>query len=84
MGTNRPNENDILKIEQLAKYIKENEEEQYTKSLEVKGNYPYCEYRAISLIPQPNEKCSQCGSCVKKCPVEAIDKNTFLKHRDIS
>ena len=78
VGANRPNENDILKIEQLAEYIKENEEEQYTKSLEVKGNYPYCEHRAISLIPQPNEKCSQCGSCVKKCPVEAIDKNTFL------
>ena len=78
VGANRPNEGDILKIEQLAKYIKENAEKPCIKNLEVKGNYPYCEHHGIPFVPQPNEKCSQCGSCVRKCPVGAIDKNTFL------
>lgn len=80
IGANRPNEKDILKIEELAQYIKNGiQTNQWNdKKIEVKGNYPYCPNQAIPFVPQPNEKCSRCGSCAKKCPVGAIDDSTFL------
>lgn len=80
VGADRPNEKDIIKIEELSKYIQNGISKGVFEGdkLEVKGNENYCEHKAIPIIPQPNEKCSQCGSCVRKCPVGAIDENTFL------
>ena len=80
VGTNRPNAQDNLKIEELAGYIKNgiSKNSFVCGKLQVKGNEKYCEQKAIPLIPQPNEKCSQCGSCVRRCPVGAIDEKTFL------
>lgn len=80
VGTNRPNAQDNLKIEELAEYIKNgiSKNSFVCGKLQVKGNEKYCEHKAIPLIPQPNEKCSQCGSCVRRCPVGAIDDKTFL------
>lgn len=80
VGANRPNEQDDLKIEELAEYIKSGISKNCFEGnkLQVKGNEKYCEHKAIPLIPQPNEKCSQCGSCARKCPVGAIDEKTLL------
>lgn len=80
LGADRPKEKDILKIEELAAYIRKGVEKQefQGKKLEVKGNPSYCEHKALPFVPQPNEKCSQCGSCVNKCPMGAIDSKTLL------
>ena len=80
LGADRPNEKDILKIEELATYIYDGIEKQKFQGehLKVKGNPNYCEHKALSFVPQPNEKCSQCGSCIKKCPIGAIDSKTLL------
>ncbi len=80
LGADRPNEKDVLKIEELAVYLQNSMEKQdfLGKHLKVKGNPNYCEHKALSFVPQPDEKCSQCGSCVKKCPVGAINGKTLL------
>lgn len=80
VGADRPNENDILKIEKLAQYINDciEKNEFQNKSFTIKGNVNYCEHKNIAFAPQPNGNCSQCGSCAKKCPVGAIDEKTLL------
>lgn len=80
IGANRPNEKDSLKIEELAQYIRNGIQtnQWHDAELKVKGKYPYCPNQAIPFTPQPNENCSRCGSCVRKCPVGAIDEKTFL------
>ncbi len=39
----------------------------------VKGKFPYREISKIPLKPKGNSTCNKCGTCVKSCPVKAID-----------
>lgn len=43
--------------------------------IEVKGNFPYKEAKGVPLKPKANKKCTSCGTCVRLCPVQAIDEN---------
>lgn len=81
VGADRPNEEDEIKIKQLAQYIKNclKEDKWKERELNVKGSYPYtCMPKKMPFAPQTNQRCCQCGSCVRKCPVGAIDKETIF------
>ncbi len=40
------------------------------------GNHPYKQVNKAGMIPKPTQDCVKCGLCAKKCPVQAIDKNS--------
>ncbi len=40
--------------------------------VEVPGHYPYVKHSAIPMHPKASHKCTNCGICAKKCPVQAI------------
>ena len=85
VAADRPNEEDEMKIEELAKYIKRclKEDKWREKALAVKGSYPYtCMPKKMPFAPQPNARCCRCGSCVRKCPVGAIDGKTILTDKE--
>lgn len=43
----------------------------------IPGNRPYKKGGGVGLVPKPGKNCIKCGSCVKKCPVQAIDPASF-------
>ncbi len=75
VGTGRPDESDLIKIENFAESCAKKLKNLDTvgcEKLKVKGNNPYKPYAKIPLKPEVNSKCNRCGACVKICPVKAI------------
>lgn len=40
----------------------------------VKGNHPYKEYHTIPMKIKVGSSCNGCGTCIRKCPVQAISR----------
>lgn len=76
VAASRPDENDRRKIAdfgaQCATMLSKLESTEGLPDLNVKGNRPYRQPRAIPLHPTGNRQCNRCNSCVKLCPVQAI------------
>ena len=49
------------------------------QDISVKGNRPYKKPGKIPLKPKGNKHCNDCSTCVKLCPVFAIDENNPRK-----
>ena len=53
-------------------------------SLEVKGSFPYREYRIAPIKPTVTDNCTRCGICASICPVSAIPPdNPMTKNEDL-
>lgn len=76
VATRRPDENDksILKDfgAKCAAILSKLETAGKLPELKVKGNKPYRQPRPIPLHPAVNRRCNGCNTCVKFCPVQAI------------
>lgn len=42
--------------------------------IEVKGNRPYRDYHGVPMKIKVNSACTDCGTCIRKCPVQAISR----------
>lgn len=82
-GTGRPDYQDQKELQEYtqkikAKLTKPNE----SKSCQVPGGFPYREYNGVPFKPKTNTKCTQCGLCATKCPVNAIPtQHPSLTHK---
>jgi ferredoxin len=82
-GYNRPDENDIQIIKNFAnkssELLSSLSDIDSLQDIEVKGNRPYKIPGNIPLKPRGNRKCNKCGTCVKLCPVTAIEADSPRK-----
>lgn len=73
----RPDNEDAKELAQYAKDIKAKlANGGDLKNVGLPGNRPYKEYHGVPLKPKANKKCTNCGKCVKSCPVGAISVDT--------
>ena len=84
VATDRPEADDLNIALQFVENIKSglNETIDLTKHrLTVKGNYPYKEMpQGPIILPETNDRCTDCAICANTCPMGAID---FINFRDI-
>lgn len=83
LAKDRPDEMDKKSMADFAaKSLKILEQVNNTESIpevKVKGNFPYRETSKIPITPKGNKKCNECGTCVRKCPVHAIEADNPRK-----
>lgn len=75
VAKNHPNQEDMQKVEEFAhisRMIYEHLSDNYTTTLEVKGNQPYRKYHNLPIKPISDESCIKCGKCSEICPTKAI------------
>lgn len=48
-------------------------------SVSLPGNRPYKKMGSVGLVPKGNNKCTACGLCAKKCPAQAIHKESLRR-----
>lgn len=71
----RPNYDDNVLLQSFTRRILENR----TQNDIIPGNRPYRKRVKNKLYPNPKmKKCIKCAKCLFVCPVDAIDRNTFL------
>jgi len=83
VGMGRPDERDL---ELIADFGKKSQEviDSITNlhslsGITPKGNHPYKVPGNLPLKPKGNRKCTECGTCVKLCPVQAIPEDAPRK-----
>ena len=83
VGAARPDDNDKKAMIEFGEKCNELYhiflESGIAKGFQVKGNIPYREPSKIPFVPKGNSKCDSCGTCVKRCPVGAINENSPKK-----
>ncbi|NDW08379.1 4Fe-4S binding protein [Dysgonomonas sp. 520] len=82
VAQNRPDKSDDQELIEFGKQCYQrflNLEDVKGTSLTVKGNFPYKEPSKIPFAPTGDSKCDNCGTCVKKCPVNAISSDNPRK-----
>lgn len=76
VGMNRPDAKDKELIKRFAeeswKIIDSATDLLFLPEIEPKGNYPYKIPGKVPLRPKGDRRCTQCGTCVKRCPTQAI------------
>lgn len=81
----RPDDEDKNELINFALKIKEKAQSGNLDSFNVPGNHTYKELKLIPMFPEPNKKCTLCGACREKCPVNAIrEDNSTDKNKCIS
>lgn len=70
-GKGRPDSADLEELAEFAQICK-NVMEQTEDTVAVPGHSPYREYLTIPIKPKAGRKCTGCGLCMTKCPVQAI------------
>lgn len=82
VAAGRPDEADMEKLDIFVRQCKEKltgfDPENYVK-LELPGNRPYKTHMKPSLFPEADKNCTKCRTCVKVCPVHAINSETPRK-----
>lgn len=80
LGLNRPDSDDLIKINNFAKKIIKKLENNTENEIFVKGYKPYTEYVNSSFDVECDENsCTECMDCVYTCPEEAISELTPTK-----
>lgn len=75
IASNRPNTQDLTMAYNLGITVKANLEEFKHREITVKGNHPYKERKKFPYFTIADEKCTDCGLCAEKCPMQAISKD---------
>ena len=69
----RPDASDKKQLEQFAERIAGK-----TKAaVSIPGNRPYKKAGGAGLVPKAGKRCTKCGLCAERCPVQAIDPASF-------
>ena len=69
----RPDASDKKQLEQFAERIAGK-----TKAaVSIPGNRPYRKAGGAGLVPKAGKRCTKCGLCAERCPVQAIDPASF-------
>ncbi len=77
IGRNRPDENDMKKINEFSQKIVEKLKNNEENEIFVNGYKPYSAYRTPEFSINCDENlCVECLDCVYTCPEEAIMENT--------
>ena len=71
----RPDTADQLQLRDFSRKILEKLSAGSSSEPSLPGSRPYKELKLMKLVPVPDSKCTKCGLCAEKCPVQAIDKN---------
>ena len=78
VATGRPDDNDkkllIQYGQKVAAMLQEIRSNYEIPELAVKGNYPYKEPGKLPLKIKVNSSCTNCGKCIRSCPVQAISR----------
>lgn len=78
VATGRPDAADQQKIKafgaNLAAKLHDTKSTYALTELAVKGNDPYKEYHTLPLKIKVTSGCTNCGVCIKNCPVQAISR----------
>ena len=70
----RPDSSDAAKLKEFAKKILAKVESGDNSKPKLPGNRPYKKAMGkLGLVPHATKGCLYCGTCAKKCPVQAID-----------
>lgn len=76
VATGRPDREDLLNAKDFGKSILQKIMNQNFSEISVKGNFPYKEKKKIPpMVPNTDDRCTQCGICAQYCPMGAIDSN---------
>lgn len=77
-GTGRPDDKDKKEMTAFAEAVKEKMKTTggSTKlpELSIKGSRPYRPYGTLPLKISVSSACENCGTCIRKCPVQAISR----------
>lgn len=75
VGSGRPDTQDKRALTTFARQCSQKLRawpEKPLAEIEVKGNFPYREYKVPAMKPTVNDNCTLCGICASVCPVGAI------------
>lgn len=73
-AANRPDASDKKQLEQFAEQIAGKAE----SAVSIPGNRPYKKAGGAGLVPKTGKSCTKCGRCAENCPVQAIDRASFV------
>lgn len=80
IATDRPDTKDITKIKEIASDIFDKLQSiKEIRDIEISGNENYREIKKLPFKPHVTKKCTNCGICINKCPVNAISKENPKK-----
>lgn len=72
-AANRPDASDEVQLADFADRILQKDGDVAS----IPGNRPYKKGGSAGLVPKVTNDCVKCGFCAEKCPVQAIDPETF-------
>ncbi len=70
----RPDASDEKQLISFANRISGKDED----APSIPGNRPYKKSGGVGLFPKVTKDCVKCGLCAEKCPVQAMDPETFM------
>ncbi len=72
-AANRPDDADAAELAEFARAIAGKS----SAAVSIPGHRPYKKGGGGGLVPNATKACVKCGLCAEKCPVQAIDPETF-------
>lgn len=75
-GAGRPDERDAVELAAFAGHIVQKlEGEQLGEPARLPGHRPFRAYGGVPLKPKAGSRCTECGTCARECPVQAIPRD---------